>query len=101
MLGVKPVSLFACVTRGQAPVIGAKVVATIESSTGRKRKRLIMRDSGANADIIKDDGIYSAYILNADSVEKHTISVEVSGEASTKILNYKKSGGAGSITGYM
>ena len=80
----EPVVLFATVTRGYSPVVGAKVIANIEYPTGSAEK-LEMRDDGAGADVEKGDGAYSAFIINSHVTGKHTISVEVESGNETAI----------------
>lgn len=95
----KPVSIYASVTRGYAPVVNAKVFATIESPTAKFVPIVVeLRDDGVAADMNKDDGVYSVAILNAKVEGKHSISVNVNGndQANVKSVRYS---GAASITG--
>ncbi|XP_062834127.1 calcium-activated chloride channel regulator 1 isoform X4 [Anolis carolinensis] len=55
-----PMIIYADVSQGFLPVIGAKVMATVESTSG-KPVELALYDEGAGADIIKHDGIYSRW----------------------------------------
>ena len=61
-------SVVADVRQGNDPVIGAKVKAIVEmpSANGNDYPPMEMElpDSGSGADFIKNDGIYSRYILN-------------------------------------
>ncbi|XP_046333944.2 calcium-activated chloride channel regulator 1-like [Haliotis rufescens] len=58
-------TIFADVTRGTAPVLGAKVKATMERP-GAGTSEVELLDDGVGSDLIKDDGIYSSYILPRD-----------------------------------
>ena len=70
--------LFATVTRGYDAVVGAKVVASIENPAAENYTKieLKMRDDGLGADMAKEDGTYSAYIVNSKSIGKHAIFVD-------------------------
>lgn len=83
----RPVWLFATVTRGYDAVVGAKVVASIENPAAENYTKieLKMRDDGLGADMAKEDGTYSAYIVNSKSIGKHAIFVEVTGVPGTKV----------------
>ncbi|XP_067949142.1 calcium-activated chloride channel regulator 3A-1-like isoform X2 [Watersipora subatra] len=96
----KPVSLYATVTRGYAPVIGATVKANIEYPTiNTTSTQLLMRDDGAGADIDKEDGIYSAFIINSQMKGQHSISIEVISNDNTNIKVVKVVGSpAGAIS---
>lgn len=96
-------SLFATVARGYAPVVGAKVVANIEfpqAGSSVPNMKLEMRDDGAGADIAKEDGTYSAFIVNSHTGGKHSISFEVASGNDTNIKTVKViESAAGSISG--
>ena len=67
-----PVILYARLTKGNAPVIGANVRATIFRPGGPDTNppvSLMMRDNGAGyPDITADDGIYSVYFTDFATV---------------------------------
>ena len=67
-----PVILYARLTKGNAPVIGANVRATIFRPGGPDTNppvALMMRDNGAGyPDITADDGIYSVYFTDFATV---------------------------------
>jgi len=90
--------VFATVNRGYSPVIGATVVATIEYPGSYSKSELEMRDDGAGADIIKGDGTYSVYIVNAQIIGKHTISIHVINTNDTRIKNVKTVSAASRIS---
>lgn len=74
-------------TRGNNAVVGAKVVAHLEypDVEAYTNITLEMRDDGFGADITEEDGTYSAYIINAETIGKHSIFVEVEGVTDTKV----------------
>ena len=79
-------SIYATVTQGLSPVIGAQVTATIESpSSAFSPIEIRLRDDGLGPDLDKDDGIYSTIILNTEVTGKHTVSVNVVGGNDVKV----------------
>nr|XP_008107503.1 PREDICTED: calcium-activated chloride channel regulator 1 isoform X2 [Anolis carolinensis] len=73
-----PMIIYAEVSQGFLPVIGAKVIATVESTSG-KPVELALYDEGAGADIIKHDGIYSRYFIAFSDNGRYSIKVSVHG----------------------
>ena len=87
--GAAPVSIYASVTKGLAPVIGAQATATIESpSSTFSPIEIQLRDDGLGPDLDKDDGIYSAIMLNTEVTGKHTVSVNVVGADDSKVKKF-------------
>ncbi|XP_072166789.1 calcium-activated chloride channel regulator 1-like [Diadema setosum] len=72
------VGVFAVVRENHDPVAGARVEATISSSTGTTRL-VQLSDSGTGSDKVKDDGIYSAVFLEFDSDGRYEVTVRVQG----------------------
>ncbi|KAL7825206.1 hypothetical protein AOLI_G00324130 [Acnodon oligacanthus] len=97
--GSKPMVVFAEVSQNYNPVLGARVMATLQSDTGHS-ENLHLLDNGAGADDSKDDGIYSRYFTKLKT-GKYSLKVQVSdqGEA-VKILANRYSG-ALYIPGYI
>lgn len=89
-LDARPATILATVTQGYNPVIGADVYAMLESpDPGVAPMTLILRDVGAVADIVKDDGTYSAFIFDVAQRGRHTITVHADGkEGQTKLKTY-------------
>ncbi|XP_041350383.1 calcium-activated chloride channel regulator 4-like [Gigantopelta aegis] len=88
--------IFAEVTRGRAPVLEADVISMLERP-GSEPKKLFLKDDGAGSDIIKGDGIYSAYVLAPDLSQngRYNVKVTVKGKRdTTKVVTGKKFGGA-------
>uniref|UniRef100_A0A8D0DVM5 VWFA domain-containing protein n=1 Tax=Salvator merianae TaxID=96440 RepID=A0A8D0DVM5_SALMN len=77
-----PVVIYAEVSQGLLPVIGANVTATVEPQTGTPVE-LQLFDSGTGADIQKNDGIYSAYFINFTLNGRYSIKVRVEGKDET------------------
>ncbi|XP_036412453.1 calcium-activated chloride channel regulator 1-like [Colossoma macropomum] len=73
--GSKPVVVFAGVSQNYLPVLGAKVIATLQSDTGHSEK-LNLLDNGAGADAFKDDGIYSRYFIKLQN-GRYSLKVQV------------------------
>ncbi|KAM4722893.1 calcium-activated chloride channel regulator 1-like [Rhinophrynus dorsalis] len=71
-----PMIVYAFVTQGLSPVLGAKVTAIIESQDG-KIHTMELLDNGAGADIIKNDGIYSKFFINFSGNGRYNLKVRV------------------------
>ncbi|XP_029473516.1 calcium-activated chloride channel regulator 1 [Rhinatrema bivittatum] len=74
-----PILVYAEVTQGFLPVLGANVTATIEPETGSPVP-LELADNGAGADISKDDGIYSKYFTAYNGKGRYNLKVRVQGK---------------------
>ncbi|KAG8132609.1 putative Calcium-activated chloride channel regulator 1 protein [Naja naja] len=72
-----PIIIYAEVSQGLLPVLGANVIATIESTTASEE--LELWDTGSGADIIKNDGIYSRYFTSFKANGRYSIKVHVQG----------------------
>ena len=82
-------SIYATVTQGFSPVIGVQVTATIESpSSTFSPIEVQLRDDGLGPDLDKDDGIYSAIMLNTEVTGKHTVSMNVVGADDSKVKKF-------------
>ncbi|XP_076469337.1 calcium-activated chloride channel regulator 1-like [Babylonia areolata] len=82
------VSIFAELIRGRSPVLGAEVVAVIERPKAAVLK-VALYDNGVGSDVIKDDGVYAAYILSTylSSNGRYNIKVQARGlEGGTKVV---------------
>ncbi|XP_036413642.1 calcium-activated chloride channel regulator 1-like [Colossoma macropomum] len=73
--GSKPMVVFAEVSQNHIPVLGAKVMATLQSDTGHSVD-LYLLDNGAGADNFKDDGIYSRYFTKLKN-GRYSLKVQV------------------------
>ncbi|KAE8610703.1 hypothetical protein XENTR_v10012210 [Xenopus tropicalis] len=72
----QPMLVYAIVTQGLAPVLGATVTAIIEPQNGNIQT-LQLLDNGAGADIIKNDGIYSKYFIQFTGNGRYNLKVRV------------------------
>ncbi|CAI5776803.1 calcium-activated chloride channel regulator 1-like [Podarcis lilfordi] len=74
-----PMVIYAEVSQGFLPVIGAKVIATVEPETGTPEEVELL-DNGSGADLIKNDGIYSRYFTSLKGNGRHNLKVRVEGK---------------------
>ncbi|XP_014794441.1 PREDICTED: calcium-activated chloride channel regulator 4 [Calidris pugnax] len=72
------VVIYAEVSQGFLPVLGATVIATIEKD-GAAAATLELRDNGAGADTIKNDGIYSSYFTTLQGAGRYSVKVNARG----------------------
>ncbi|XP_053101853.1 calcium-activated chloride channel regulator 1-like [Hemicordylus capensis] len=77
-----PIIVYAEVSQGFLPVIGASVTATIEPESGTAVEMELL-DNGAGADILKNDGIYSRYFTSFKGNGRYNIKVNVQGKDKT------------------
>ncbi|XP_068095968.1 calcium-activated chloride channel regulator 4A-like isoform X2 [Hyperolius riggenbachi] len=76
-----PMVIYASVSQGLIPVVGAKVTAIIEPVSGAV-VTLELLDNGAGPDIIKNDGIYSRYFMQFSVNGRYGLKVRVEGNKS-------------------
>ncbi|XP_019643909.1 PREDICTED: epithelial chloride channel protein-like [Branchiostoma belcheri] len=92
-------TVFASVTRGYVPVLGARVVAVVEKPTGDTHHTTLL-DDGAGADVTKNDGVYSGYFLAFSADGRYSVSVRVDdgdGQAKTVVVTGQLGGTAGAL----
>ncbi|XP_069497828.1 calcium-activated chloride channel regulator 1-like [Ambystoma mexicanum] len=77
-----PMIVYAEVSQGYLPVLGANVTATIVTPRGTE-KILELYDSGAGADVVKNDGIYSRYFTAFDGDGRYSLKVRAEGRDKT------------------
>ncbi|XP_066453413.1 calcium-activated chloride channel regulator 1-like [Eleutherodactylus coqui] len=85
------VIVYATVTQGLSPVLGAKVIAYIEAQDGTMIT-LPLLDNGAGADIIKNDGIYSRYFTSYKGNGRYNLKVRVESQEKESKATGPKSG---------
>ncbi|KAL6471820.1 hypothetical protein MHYP_G00204700, partial [Metynnis hypsauchen] len=73
--GRQPMVVYAEVSQNYLRVLGAKVMAILESDTGHS-ENLYLLDNGAAADAFKDDGIYSRYFTKVQN-GRYSLKVQV------------------------
>ncbi|XP_072854001.2 calcium-activated chloride channel regulator 4 [Pogona vitticeps] len=77
-----PIIIYAEVSQGFLPVIGANVTAAVESASGQTEE-LELLDDGWGADIIMYDGIYSRYFVAFKENGRYNIKVRIQGQNET------------------
>ncbi|XP_071846695.1 calcium-activated chloride channel regulator 4A-like [Apostichopus japonicus] len=86
----KPLVIYAEVKKRFDPVIGVKVIATVERPNADP-VRLILLDNGAGADLTKNDGIYSKSFSQVLGVGLYGIKIRIENNGGAKILPYRSS----------
>ncbi|XP_063885681.1 calcium-activated chloride channel regulator 1-like [Scylla paramamosain] len=82
------VIVYARVTQGDKPVVGAKVRAYVTTpSTTAEAVELNLLDNGQNADVQAGDGIYSRYFTQFVSKGRYAVKAQVWDEGSSFINN--------------
>ncbi|XP_074895185.1 calcium-activated chloride channel regulator 1-like [Buteo buteo] len=84
-----PVVVYAEVSQGFLPVLGATVIATIEKD-GAGAVTLELLDNGTGADTMKDDGIYSRYFTSLQGTGRYRLKVNAHGRNITTRLSLKQ-----------
>ncbi|XP_065410256.1 calcium-activated chloride channel regulator 1-like isoform X1 [Chrysemys picta bellii] len=85
-----PMVIYAEVSQGFLPVLGATVMATIEQETG-SAVELKLLDDGSGADITKNDGIYSKYFTSFKGNGRYNLKVHIQGRNQTVRLGRRQS----------
>ncbi|XP_054689833.1 calcium-activated chloride channel regulator 1-like isoform X2 [Grus americana] len=93
-----PVVVYAEVSQGFLPVLGATVIATIEKD-GAAAVTLELLDNGAGADMTKNDGIYSRYFTSLQGTGRYSLKVNARGTNTTTRLSLQQNR-ASYIPGY-
>ncbi|KAM9543913.1 calcium-activated chloride channel regulator 4 isoform 2-T2 [Guaruba guarouba] len=84
-----PVVVYAEVSQGFWPVLGATVTATIEKDDGTA-VTLELLDNGAGADVMKNDGIYSRYFTSLQGTGRYSLKVKSHGRNATTRLSLER-----------
>ncbi|XP_066479415.1 calcium-activated chloride channel regulator 1-like isoform X2 [Tiliqua scincoides] len=74
-----PMVIYAEISQGFLPVIGANVIATLEPESGTAAK-ITLLDDGSGADILKHDGIYTSYFTSFKGNRRYNLKVCVQGK---------------------
>uniref|UniRef100_A0A8D0HKH2 Chloride channel accessory 2 n=1 Tax=Sphenodon punctatus TaxID=8508 RepID=A0A8D0HKH2_SPHPU len=71
-----PMIVYAQVSHGFGPILGANVTAIIEPEDGDP---IILKllDNGAGADVVKDDGVYSKYLFSFSGNGRYSLKLHV------------------------
>uniref|UniRef100_A0A8B9EUI1 Chloride channel accessory 1 n=1 Tax=Anser cygnoides TaxID=8845 RepID=A0A8B9EUI1_ANSCY len=83
-----PVVVYAEVSQGFLPVLGATVIATVEKD-GVAPVSLQLLDNGAGADTVKNDGVYSRYFTSLKSGGRYSLKVSAQGRNTTVRLGLR------------
>uniref|UniRef100_A0A8C4K9Q9 Calcium-activated chloride channel regulator 1-like n=1 Tax=Dromaius novaehollandiae TaxID=8790 RepID=A0A8C4K9Q9_DRONO len=84
-----PVIIYAEVSQGFLPVLGATVIATIEKDKAAT-ETIPLLDNGAGADTIKNDGIYSRYFTSFQNNGRYSLKVNAYGRETTVRLGLRQ-----------
>ncbi|NWY58895.1 CLCA1 regulator, partial [Chionis minor] len=84
-----PIVVYAEVSQGFLPILGATVIATIQKDDA-EAVTLELRDNGAGADTLKNDGIYSRYFTSLQGTGRYSVKVNAHGRNSTIRLGLKQ-----------
>ncbi|KAM5256399.1 LOW QUALITY PROTEIN: calcium-activated chloride channel regulator 1-like [Ctenodactylus gundi] len=84
-----PVIVYAQVSQGFLPVLGANVTAIIESKDGHQ-VILELWDNGAGADTVKNDGVYSRYFTEYHGNGRYSLKVHAQARKNTARLSFKE-----------
>ncbi|XP_068808710.1 calcium-activated chloride channel regulator 1 [Struthio camelus] len=84
-----PIVIYAEVSQGFLPVLGATVIATIEKDKAATES-LQLFDNGAGADTIKNDGIYSKYFTSFQNNGRYSLKVNARGRETTVRLGLRQ-----------
>nr|XP_005315296.2 calcium-activated chloride channel regulator 1-like [Chrysemys picta bellii] len=85
-----PMVIYAEVSQGFLPVLGATVMATVEQENGSAME-LRLLDDGSGADITKNDGIYSKYFTSFKGNGRYNLKVHILGRNQTVRLGHRQS----------
>uniref|UniRef100_A0A0G2K072 Chloride channel accessory 5 n=2 Tax=Rattus norvegicus TaxID=10116 RepID=A0A0G2K072_RAT len=95
-----PMIVYARVSQGFLPVLGANVTAVIESENG-SRVTLELWDNGAGADTVKNDGIYTRYFTDYHGNGRYSLKVRVQARKSKARLSLRQKNKSLYIPGYV
>ncbi|XP_016819553.1 calcium-activated chloride channel regulator 3A-1 isoform X1, partial [Cricetulus griseus] len=95
-----PMIVYARVSQGFLPVLGANVTAVIEAEDGH-RVTLELWDNGAGADTLKNDGIYSRYFTEYHGNGRYSLKVNAQSRKNTTKLNLKQPNKSLYVPGYI
>ncbi|EHB18738.1 Epithelial chloride channel protein, partial [Heterocephalus glaber] len=95
-----PMIVYARVSQGFLPVLGANVTAIIESEDGNQ-VTLELWDNGVGADTVKNDGIYSRYFTDYHGNGRYSLKVHAQARKNTARLSLRQLNKALYIPGYV
>ncbi|XP_021513701.1 calcium-activated chloride channel regulator 3A-1-like [Meriones unguiculatus] len=95
-----PMIVYARVSQGFLPVLGANVTAVIEAEGGHQVS-LELWDNGAGADTLKNDGVYSRYFTEYHGNGRYSLKVSAQARKNITKLNLKQQNKALYVPGYL
>ncbi|XP_041508745.1 calcium-activated chloride channel regulator 3A-1-like [Microtus oregoni] len=95
-----PMIVYARVSQGFLPVLGANVTAIIEAEDGHQ-VTLELWDNGAGADTLKNDGIYSRYFTEYHGNGRYSLKVKAQARKHIAKLHLKQPNKSLYIPGYI
>ncbi|KAL1772630.1 epithelial chloride channel protein-like [Sigmodon hispidus] len=95
-----PMIVYARVSQGFLPVLGANVTAIIEAEDGH-RVTMELWDNGAGADTLKNDGIYSRYFTEYHGNGRYSLKVNAQARKNITKVNLKQPNKSLYIPGYI
>ncbi|XP_050016160.1 calcium-activated chloride channel regulator 3A-1-like [Alexandromys fortis] len=95
-----PMIVYARVSQGFLPVLGASVTAVIEAEDGHQ-VTLELWDNGAGADTLKNDGIYSRYFTEYRGNGRYSLKVKAQARKHITKLHLKQPNKSLYIQGYI
>nr|XP_034356329.1 calcium-activated chloride channel regulator 3A-1-like isoform X2 [Arvicanthis niloticus] len=95
-----PMIVYARVSQGFLPVLGANVTAIIEAEDGQQ-VTLELWDNGAGADTLKNDGIYSRYFTDFHGNGRYSLKVNAQARKNITKLTLKQKIKSFYVPGYV
>ncbi|XP_038167438.1 calcium-activated chloride channel regulator 3A-1-like [Arvicola amphibius] len=95
-----PMIVYARVSQGFLPVLGASVTAIIEAENEHK-VTLELWDNGAGADTVQNDGIYSRYFTDYHGNGRYSLRVSVQARRNTARLSLRQQSKSLYLPGYI
>ncbi|XP_059122364.1 calcium-activated chloride channel regulator 3A-1-like [Peromyscus eremicus] len=95
-----PMIVYARVSQGFLPVLGANVTATIEAEKGHQ-VTVELWDNGAGADTVKNDGVYTRYFTDYHGNGRYSLKVHVQARKNTARLSLRQQSKSLYIPGYI
>nr|XP_048309690.1 calcium-activated chloride channel regulator 3A-1-like [Myodes glareolus] len=95
-----PMIVYARVSQGFLPVLGANVTAVIEDEDGHQ-VTLELWDNGAGADTVQNDGIYTRYFTDYHGNGRYSLKVNVQARRNTARLSLRQQSKSFYMPGYI
>ncbi|EDV23801.1 uncharacterized protein TRIADDRAFT_57367 [Trichoplax adhaerens] len=92
-----PVLITVNVQKGYLAVLNAEVMLTISTPVSNKFVLLPANDKASGADLVKDDGIYSAFFTQFNANGRYSIQAQVKAAQNKSFINFNYVIGVGSL----